>query len=118
MKRQGKIPSIRCSFEIEIGINTYSQIVSAVGFPEDLLLRWHVVLQVLPRSKLHHPTIDVLQESRVGLPQPIAQWRLRLPAERCQLRDVEQLLRRTVGPGYVERDLSRIAHDIGDHPRK
>ena len=50
------------------------------------------------------------KEIGVCLPQSIPQSCLRAPAQRCELRDIEALLRHTVGTGRIENDPSLIAH--------
>src|ERR1051325_4037582 len=44
----------------------------------------------------------VLEEPAIGLRQALLQRRLRRPAERGQLRDVQQLARRAIGLGGIE----------------
>src|ERR1051326_1014478 len=57
-------------------------------------------------------------EIRVGRLEAVAQRRFGAPAERRELRHVEQLARRSVRARRVEHDLAVIAHDVGNEARE
>ncbi len=54
----------------------------------------------------------------VGRADAVRERRLRVPAERAQLADVEQLARRAVGLAAVEDERAAEADDLGDQLRE
>src|ERR1043165_8446391 len=63
------------------------------------------------------PAVGARTEIRVGRLEAVAQRRFGAPAERRELRHVEQLARRSVRARRVEHDLAVIAHDVGNEAR-